>query len=116
LTLDIPEKLIVNAIAQYVAGNPDFEEKVAAVTARLRAEGLWIYNVSDVAREHRVSRSLVRKWRDQGLLEFRNNKTSLSEILAISERLESAESQIKTTEKIQRNIKQLDQPRRRNRI
>ena len=42
------------------------EEKVAAVTERLRAECLWIYTVSDVAREHRVSSSTVRKWRVEG--------------------------------------------------
>jgi transposase-like protein len=76
---------------------------VAAVTARLRAERLWIYTVSDVAREHRVSRSTVRRWRDQDVIEFRNNKTSLSEILAVAERLKAAESQIKTTKSIQRN-------------
>lgn len=98
LTLDIHEKLIVNAIAQYAQVNPDFEEKVVVVTARLYAEYLWIYAVSDVARKHCASSSTVRRWREEGLIEFRNNKTSLSEILAVAERIEAANSKIKTTE------------------
>lgn len=86
------------------------------MTTRLRAECLWIYTVPDVAREHRVSHSTVRKWREEGLIEFRNNKTSLSEILAVAEGIEAAELQIKTTENIQRNIKPLEKTERRNRI